>query len=149
MRWNSFPSLHQVSEFFWGLEHQTNKIPTKPNTWTTHIISSCLRFLYPQMNLYGDRTRGDEKVGGGRDIRLSQYHVCAVALNLCSSSFFCFLTFEFFFIFGNKWFFRNVFCKHFLIFWFVFFISPLNNVFHCSLFHWAEVLNFNEVHLSK
>ena len=116
-----FPSS-SGPEFFWGLKHQPNKIPTSCVTWTTHIISSCLRFLIHKMNLYGDRTGVMEEVGGMKEIWLSQYHVF-VQWPWVSAPVVSFV-FEFWvlFIFWNKWFFRNVFCKHFLIFWICFFL---------------------------
>lgn len=117
---------------FWGLEHQTNKIPTSCVTGQL-IISSCLRFLIHKMNLYGDRTRVMEKVGGIKEIWLSQYHVFgAVALNLCSVVFLLFLTLSFF-IFWNKWFFK-MFCKHFFSYSTCFFILwTMSFIVHCFI----------------
>ena len=140
-----FPSP-SGSEFFWGIEHQTNKIPTSCVTWTTHIISSCLHFLIHKMNLYGDRTRVMEEVGGIKEIWLSQYHVF-VQWPWVSAPVVCFWLLSFFYILKQMIFQKCVlqtFC-HILDLFF----HSLNNVFHCSLFHWAEVLNFNEVQFIK
>ena len=105
-----FPSP-SGSEFFWGLEHLTNKIPTSHVTWTIHIISSCLHFLIHKRNLYGDRTGVMEEVG----VFVQWPWVSGPVVSF---------VFDFWvlFIFWNKWFFINVFRKHFLIFWICFFI---------------------------